>query len=173
MDDGAAYPPVNVLRLLVRQQALIHDLLLRYRGARRGLSARDAQTLTRSFCTAIAVHLHLQEEILYPAARELLADDRLVDSLEAEQRDIRPLLAALCPDPGAEPLGGIRLAELSERLDRLFEHEQTRLFPRLDDMGLDLRGLGQQLLGRQRQLLDAADRDPALLFDRPGPGPLH
>lgn len=157
-----AYPSVNLLRLLQRQQAMIEQLLARYRAARRAQALRepDARTLTHSFCAAIAVHLRLQQEILYPVARELLADARLVDSLEAEQRAVQDLLIEVDGAPPQELLSGVRLAVLADRLEHLFQREQHQLFPRLDDAELALRGLGRLLLGRQRELLDEADRPP-------------
>lgn len=155
-EEAARHPGTHVLRLLVRQQGMIQQLLQRYRAARcaQALGEQDAIHMTGTFCAAIAVHLHLQEEILYPAARELLrGETRLLDALAAEHAALKSLLAELGEASPSDLLSGVRLAVLSDRLDRLFEHQQQQLFPRLDERGLDLSGLGRLLLNRQEQLL--------------------
>jgi hypothetical protein len=133
-----ACPSVDVLRLLQRQQTMIEELLARYRAARRAqaLRERDARTLMRSFSATIALHLRLQEEILYPAARELLQDPGLLSSLEGERRSVRELLDELDEQAPQALLSGVRLAVLSDRLEHLFQREQGQLFARLGEAAL-------------------------------------
>jgi len=152
---GEFHPGANVLRLLLRQQAMIRRLVRRYRAARcaRSLEAQESLRLGRVFGAAVGLHLRLQEEILYPAVRRLLREDPgLLDGLIAEHGALSRLLAELDEAPPDALLSGVRLAVLSDRLDHFFDRERDQLFPRLDSLALDLRALSRLMLHRRHAL---------------------
>ncbi|HVE53156.1 MAG TPA: hemerythrin domain-containing protein [Ramlibacter sp.] len=119
-------------------------------------AAADREPIARKICTELTVHAQIEEEIFYPALREVVDDSSLLDEAEAEHQQARELIAQI---EGAQP--GPALDELVATLARAIEHhvkeERDDLFPKARSApDLDLDALGARLRERQQELEAAA-----------------
>jgi hemerythrin-like domain-containing protein len=117
--------------------------------------AGKKQDLANVICSELKVHTTIEEEIFYPAAREALADDDLLDEAEVEHASAKDLIAQI---EGSSPDGDkwdAKVKVLGEYIDHHVEEEHTEMFPKVRKTRLDLKALGQELLLRKKQL--AAD----------------
>ena len=113
-------------------------------------SPRNKQALVDTVCLALEIHAQVEEEILYPAVREI--DSTLVDKNMPEHEEMRRLIAAL---RGMEP--GPAFDETFMALMRDVIHhvadEETVLLPAVERLPAEaLSELCAQLAKRRRQL---------------------
>lgn len=113
---------------------------------------RVKKGLADNICLALEVHAQLEEEIFYPALREVPGAGELLDEAEAEHQEAKELIAQI------EGLrrAGEEMDDLVSKLAGAIEHhvkeERTQIFPKARASSLDLEALGQQLKERQQQL---------------------
>jgi len=116
----------------------------------------EKKALADKICLALTVHTQIEEEIFYPAAREAIDDDDLLDEAEVEHASAKQLIAeiqAMTPD---EPLYDAKVTVLGEYVNHHVEEEESEMFPEGRDSDLDLKALGVQLAERKAELMAAA-----------------
>ena len=123
---------------------------------RQGHGARTADAraaLARKICNELTVHAQIEEEIFYPALREVIDTPELLDEAQAEHQQAKELIARI------ESLkqDGSAMDELVSQLARVVEQhvkeERDHLFPKARAAdALDLDELGAKLKERQQQL---------------------
>jgi len=118
----------------------------------------EKKELADRICFALTVHTQIEEEIFYPAARDGIDDDDLLDEAEVEHASAKQLIAeiqAMSPD---QPLYDAKVTVLGEYVNHHVEEEEKEMFPESRDSDLDLKALGVQLAERKAQLMAEAGR---------------
>lgn len=118
-------------------------------------SVAERQALAAKICSELTVHAQIEEEIFYPALREVVDEPELLDEAEAEHQEAKELIAQV------EAAQGPEQDELVTQLARAIEHhvkeERDHLFPKARSAeGLDLDELGARLKERQQELMGQA-----------------
>lgn len=126
-------------------------------------------TLVRRACEELTVHAMIEEELLYPAAREALGENDRPDVEEAyvEHFLVKVLIEKFMTLKAGEPGFDATFKVLSEMVSHHIEEEETELFPKLKKSGVDLVELGNKLRRRKDALesrvpKDAGDNTPRL-----------
>jgi hypothetical protein len=117
----------------------------------------DRQEAAAEICAALELHAQLEDEILYPAAREALDDPRLVDEASIEHATARSLMGEIEAMSAADALFDARVTVLGRHVMLHMDEEEEALLPQLADAGLDLDELGRQLALRRQELEDLRD----------------
>jgi hemerythrin superfamily protein len=104
-------------------------------------------------CAALTIHAKLEEEIFYPAAREAIEDEDLLDEATVEHASAKELIAQLADMAPGDALYDAKFTVLGEYVDHHVKEEQEELFPKVRKAKLDLEGLGQQLQQRAQHLI--------------------
>jgi hemerythrin superfamily protein len=118
-------------------------------------AADERKAIADQICLALTVHARIEEEILYPAAREATGETRLLDEATVEHMGAKTLVAqieTMLPD---HPLFAAHVSVLAEQVRHHVEEEEGELFPKLQESGLDLDALGAALAERKAVLLGA------------------
>jgi hemerythrin superfamily protein len=118
-------------------------------------------TLVRRACEELTVHAMIEEEILYPAARDALPKDDTGDVDEAfvEHFLVKTLIEKFTTlKPGADGFDAT-FKVLTENVKHHVEEEETELFPELRMANLDLAALGARLAKRKAELMDKLPSD--------------
>jgi hemerythrin-like domain-containing protein len=143
--------------------ALEHDVIRRHfrefeLSIKRSLHAECKATIVDRICFTCCLHLQVEEEILYPAARSVLPADALLEHALCDHAGSRELIARLDElepqDADYDPTVAVLAAYLLPHMDE----EQRELFPRLRNSPLDLHGVGRQLAARHKALLSDVTR---------------
>jgi hemerythrin-like domain-containing protein len=119
--------------------------------------ADEQGQLAERVCQLLTVHAQIEEELLYPAAKEALEDEEdaeLVDEAEVEHATAKDLIAkieAMTPDD--EPFKAT-VKVLSEYIKHHVKEEENELFPKLKKTDLDLKDIGSQLAARKSELME-------------------
>lgn len=112
--------------------------------------------LARRICVALTVHTQIEEELFYPAAREGIEDEDLLDEAEVEHDSAKKLIAEIEAMQPGEPLFDAKVTVLGEYVQHHVEEEEKEMFPEARDSDMDLKALGQQLAARKAELMAQA-----------------
>jgi hemerythrin superfamily protein len=146
----------DAIKLLTADHAEVKKLFKEYdKLAEADADAEERQPLAEQICLLLTVHATIEEELFYPAARDVLPEDELdlVDEADVEHASAKDLIAqiqAMSPD---EDLYDAKVKVLGEYIDHHVKEEQDELFPAVKKAGLDTKAVGEQLLARKEELM--------------------
>jgi hemerythrin superfamily protein len=108
--------------------------------------------IVKQVCTELTIHAQIEEEIFYPAVREAIGDDDLMDEAEVEHMGAKDAIAQLeSMDPGDE-LYDAKFTVLGEYVAHHIKEEQDEMFPKVKKAKVDTAALGVELLQRKQDL---------------------
>lgn len=113
----------------------------------------EKRALADKICTALIIHAQIEEEIFYPAVREAIDDDDLLDEAEVEHASAKQLIAEIQAMDVSERLFDAKVTVLGEYIDHHVDEEEKEMFPESRDTDLDLKALGAQLAERKAELM--------------------
>lgn len=159
-NPAAAPSAEDALELLSDDQDALLELFDRYDAmATDGAPPDERRDLAEEICSLLAVHVQVKREILYPAAREALADEDLVNEAVDSHAAMDATIADVQAGDPTEPRYDAGVRVLQELFVEGMEQERTALFPTLRESELDLAELGVELSARQEILLSTSDDD--------------
>ena len=140
----------DAIKLLKADHREVADLVEEFSEADRDDKARIAQQI----CSALTVHAQIEEEILYPEAREALdEEDRdLVNEADVEHATIKRLVAEVEESSPEDEHFDARVTVIGEYVKHHVKEEEKELFPKLRESELDLDELGARLAARKAEL---------------------
>ena len=144
---GSAQDAVELLRADHRK---VQDLFDQFEKARS--DDRKAE-LAREICAELKVHAQIEEEIFYPAAREALKKQDLIDEAAVEHATAKDLIAKIEQGGPGQELFDAKVTVLGEYIQHHVKEEQNEIFPKVKKAKLDLKALGQQLAERKEALM--------------------
>jgi hemerythrin superfamily protein len=134
----------NVRRLFDEYEELVDD----------EADEEDRQALAEEIFAMLTVHSMLEQEIIYPAAREAVEDQDQLDEAEVEHQNIDDVISQIQEMEPSEELYDAKVKVLSEMVDHHVREEEDELFPKLEASELDLDELGNTLRERRVELLE-------------------
>jgi hemerythrin superfamily protein len=108
-------------------------------------------------CAALEVHMQIEEEILYPAARQAFSDGEqdIVDEAVVEHEGARALVHQIEKMTSDEPLYDAKVKVLGEYITHHVGEEERDFFPKVRRAAIDLVELGRRLAARKLELATA------------------
>lgn len=144
--------PQDAIALLKQDHRAVEALFEEFEDA----DESEQSDLATRICQMLTVHTQIEEEILYPQAKEAFGeeDDQMVYEAEIEHGSAKELIAKIeagtPEDPEFKPL--VRV--LSEYVKHHVKEEEKELFPSLKETDLDLEDVGSQLAHRKMELME-------------------
>lgn len=149
--DIAELTRVDALALLTQDHKLVHKLFKEYAGL--GDRAHDAKgKLAQRICGELKIHMQIEEEIFYPAARKAIKDSDLMDEADVEHTAAKRLLAEVENGTPGDSHYDAKVKVFGEEIDHHVEEEQDEMFVKVRKTKLDLDALGARLAERKAQL---------------------
>jgi hemerythrin superfamily protein len=108
--------------------------------------------LAQQICTMLTVHAQIEEEIFYPATREVLDEQDLVDEAAVEHASAKDLIAQIESMTPGDDLYDAKVKVLGEYIDHHVEEEEGEMFPKAKKAGLDVAEIGGELETRKAEL---------------------
>jgi hemerythrin superfamily protein len=128
----------------------------------------EQSSLAARICQMLTVHAQIEEEILYPAAKQAFEeeeDDDLVNEAEVEHSTAKELIAKIEGMTPEDEHFKATVKVLSEYIKHHVKEEEGELFPKLKRTELDLKDMGTQLTERKIELMEhmgiAPEQEPA------------
>jgi hemerythrin superfamily protein len=133
-------------------------------------SAARRNALVTNACLALAVHAQLEEEIFYPALRQLAASSDVLDKSVAEHDEMRILIGTLPTLQVGDPLYEKTFHLLMRIVIHHVADEESVLLPLAEELLGDRLGeLGMQMTKRRIELLRPNLREVAVTTARSFP----
>jgi hemerythrin superfamily protein len=126
-------------------------------------SDEEKVAVVRQICDALTVHAEIEEEIFYPAVREAIDDEDLMDEALVEHAGAKELIAQLREMGPEDELYDAKVTVLGEQIDHHVEEEETDMFPKAKKAKVDTDELGAAMAARRDELtaeMDAASPAP-------------
>lgn len=160
---AGADPVPDLVQLLRGEHQAIRQLFALYEDLHdEDASASERQELAARICLALALHAVVEEEVIYPAARQWPACRRCIAEAEVEHAAARSLIDKLALMEADDPRFDAHIRVLGTSVRHHFDEEESRLLPALARAADDLPGLAAQARRRRQSLqleLDAMDED--------------
>ncbi|HVS75608.1 MAG TPA: hemerythrin domain-containing protein [Steroidobacteraceae bacterium] len=138
------------LKLLQQDHRAVAQSLEEFESAER----EEKQAIARRICRMLTVHSQIEEELLYPAARDVLRaeDAHLVAEARVEHASLKDLIGQIEDREQMDEQYEAKVRVLGEYVKHHVGEEESELFPRLERSSLDLEALGERLEERKREL---------------------
>lgn len=146
----AAAKPADAIKLLKDDHKEVKTYFKQYETLE---DDAEKQALADKICTTLTVHAQIEEEIYYPATREAIDDDDLLDEAEVEHASAKQLIAEIQSMKAGDRLFDAKVTVLGEYIDHHVEEEEGEMFPESRDSDLDLKELGAKLAARKAELM--------------------
>ena len=118
-----------------------------------------AQQLVQTVCEELKVHTTLEEEIFYPAAREAIEDEDLLNEAQVEHETAKMLIEQLENMGADDPNYHATFTVLGEYVNHHIKEEEGEMFPEVKKSDLDLEELGQRMKARKQELMGEMEEE--------------
>lgn len=145
----------DAIQMLTTDHREVEKLFDQYTQLAESEGADDAEKgeLAQQICAMLQVHTSLEEEVFYPAAREAIDEQDLLDEAEVEHASAKDLIALIMGSSPEESLYDARVQVLGEYVKHHVKEEEKELFPKVKKAGLDLAGLATEMAERKQSLM--------------------
>ncbi|HWI99420.1 MAG TPA: hemerythrin domain-containing protein [Burkholderiales bacterium] len=118
------------------------------------------QQLVQRVCEDLKLHTTLEEELFYPAAREAIDDEDILNEAQIEHETAKMLIEQLENMGPEDPNFHATFTVLGEYVVHHVKEEEGEMFPQVKKTDLDLEELGARMRRRMEELMgEAADEE--------------
>jgi len=150
----------DAVSLLTSDHAEVRQMFEEYRQLLDDNAGDDRRSeLAGQICSALTVHAEIEEDVFYPALRERLDDELLLDQAEVEHASVRDLVEQIESMEPDDALFDAKVLVLAEYVEHHVQEEETEIFPQAEQSGIDLDQLGAELAERKRELMAELEED--------------
>jgi hemerythrin superfamily protein len=143
---------MDAIELLMQDHKKVQKVFKEFEKSKDELSDEQKGSMVRQCCMELKIHTQIEEEIFYPAAREAIEDEDLVDEAEVEHASAKQLIDELEGMEPGEELYDARFTVLGEYVNHHIKEEEHSLFPEVKKAKLDLDELGQRMMQMKEKL---------------------
>ena len=118
-----------------------------------GAPGADRKAIADKICMELTVHAEIEEQIFYPAVREAIHEDSLLDEAEVEHACAKNLIAQISGMDPEDELFDAKVIVLGEYIDHHVEEERNEMFPKARKSGMRLKEMVDELAGLKEELL--------------------
>ncbi len=156
---ASADKTIDAVKLLKQDHREVEDLFEQFEDAEQDEQGDIAERV----CQMLTVHAQIEEEILYPAAKEAFEDDEdddLVNEATVEHATAKDLIAKIEAMTPEDEEFKATVKVLSEYIKHHVKEEETEMFPKLKETDLDLKAIGTELYERKLELMEELGIEP-------------
>ena len=115
------------------------------------------QQLVEEVCAELTAHTTVEEEIFYPAVREAIEDDDLMNEAQVEHNSAKELITLLEGMDSTDPMYPATFTVLCEYVLHHAKEEEDEMFPAARKAkDLDFEALGEEMKARKEELMESA-----------------
>ena len=125
------------------------------------MDRQDAETcrqLIVTVCDDLKVHTSLEEEIFYPAVREAIEDEDIMNEASVEHETAKMLIEQLENMSADDPNYYATFTVLGEYVKHHIKEEQGEMFPQAKKSELDLEALAERMRSRKQELAGEVEK---------------
>lgn len=150
--DRVLHSETHAINLLTADHREVDALFAEFEKAEHG--SRKTAIVTK-ICTALAVHAEVEEQLFYPATRNVLdkQDQDMVDEAYVEHASLKGLILQLNGQRASSPLFKGYVTTLKEYVQHHVKEEESEYFPKVEKTDLDLEALGAEMKELKDELM--------------------
>jgi hemerythrin superfamily protein len=152
-NPGSTDSPRDAIALLKQDHRTVSALFEEFEKA----DEEEQSAIAQRVCQLLTVHATIEEELLYPAAKQAFEDEEeedLVNEAEVEHGSAKELIAKIEGMSSGDEHFKATVKVLGEYIKHHVKEEEGQLFPQLKKTELDLKELGGQLSERKYALME-------------------
>jgi len=111
------------------------------------------RSLVQTTCEDLKLHTTLEEELFYPAAREAIDDEDILNEAQVEHETAKMLIEQLENMGPDDPNFHATFTVLGEYVLHHVKEEEGEMFPQVKQTDLDLEELGARMRARMQELM--------------------
>jgi hypothetical protein len=143
---------VDAIALLKKDHANVLAMFRKFDGMTEGKGGSGKAELVHKICEELKVHTTIEEEIFYPAVREAIDEELLMDEAEIEHDSAKSLIGELEGMQPGDDKYDAKVTVLGEFIKHHVKEEHEEMFPKARKAKVDLASLGEQMAARKREL---------------------
>jgi hypothetical protein len=144
----------DAFALLIADHKLVKSLFKEFESLKDGTDDERKATIVQTICNELTVHAQVEEEIFYPALREAIDDEDLMDEADVEHAGAKQLIAQLEElQPGGDHYDAM-VTVLGEYVDHHVKEEEGEMFSKAREADIDSAALGEEMAARKGELKD-------------------
>ena len=152
--SGKAGEAADAVKLLTADHEEVKGLFKQYQKlVDANAKSDERRALAEHICDLLTIHTTIEEEIFYPAARDAIDDDDLLDEAEVEHSAAKDLIAQIKAMDAGDDLYDAKVTVLGEQIDHHVKEEEGEMFPKCKKAKMDLEALGAELDERKEELM--------------------
>lgn len=148
-DEQTENSGVNAVELLREDHRKVQDLFEEFEGA----DSRSRQRIVDQALTELEIHAKIEEGLIYPAIREALDEDELMDQALEEHHVAKVLIKELRKMGPKDERYSAKFQVLAEIVKHHIEEEESDILPQAEESDLDLAELGQEAMMQKEKLM--------------------
>jgi hemerythrin superfamily protein len=135
----------NAIAMLTDDHKKVKKLFKEFDKLKEKGDAADKEALVEQICMELTMHAELEEELFYPAAREAIDDDDMMNEAEVEHASAKDLIEQLQALDSSDSTYDAKVTVLGEYVNHHVEEEEKEMFPKVKKAKLDLEALGEEM----------------------------
>ena len=144
----------DAIKLLTADHAKVKKMFKELEKLSKKDDEEGKQELATQICQELMVHAQLEEEIFYPAAREAIEDEDLMNEAVVEHNSAKELIAQIQSMGASDPMFDATVKVLGEYVNHHIEEEQNEIFPKVEKAKVDLEEIGAEIAQRKEELME-------------------
>ncbi|MEO9062058.1 MAG: hemerythrin domain-containing protein [Nitrosospira sp.] len=135
----------DAIELLMEDHARVKEIFRKFENSSKRKCAEEKEEMVDEICRELALHMQLEEEILYPAVRESIEDGGLMNKAMVERSSVKELILEIQSMNASDPMYEATVAMLNEYVGHHMEEEESRIFPEIKKSKIDLVEMGSDI----------------------------
>jgi hypothetical protein len=139
----------DALKMLKEDHQRVKEMFDRFERS----SGSAKERIARTICEELKVHAQLEEDLFYPAVREAIDDEDLMNEAEVEHGSAKDLIAQIEESDPSDDRFDALVKVLGEYIKHHVKEEEGEMFKEVKRSELDTAELGEQMQEHKRQLV--------------------
>lgn len=146
------YKANPIIAMLKADHKKVKGLFAEYEEA----DAQKQRTIAQNALQELDIHAELEERLIYPAIRDAINDDAIMNEADEEHHVVHILVDELKRLEPSDEIFKAKFVVLSEVVKHHVKEEEGEVLPKAQKTEIDWEGLHKQVMRRKEQLMERA-----------------
>lgn len=151
---GSAKASKDAIKLLTEDHDKVKKMFKEFEKLCQKNDDEGKEELAAEICKELTIHSQLEEEIFYPAAREAIDDDSLMNEAMVEHSSAKDLISQIQSMKASDPMYDAVVHVLGEYINHHVGEEEKEIFPKVKKSEMDIEEIGEEIAKRKEELME-------------------